>query len=182
MDQPGASGGSPECVVSAIAPLSAHAAVSSYGGEMPPEVMDADSLARALLDREWREAPVTDAISPCTPVSFEESLEISVPKALPRILVGIRRAPDVSAPDLDVIVSSDAELQMLADACTREPRAAVTLAQLLRTTERLDVESALVAESLGVLHAPAWRRVRGLAEDTAGSTGARIRDARVGRR
>lgn len=115
---------------------------------MPVEVMDAESLRRALLDAEWREAPLTDAISPCTPISFEQDLEIEVPAALPRILVGVRRSAGVSAPCLDVTLSSDDELREFAQACDANPHAAVALAQLLRMSERLDVEAALVAESL----------------------------------
>jgi enoyl-CoA hydratase/carnithine racemase len=147
IDHPGALGGPPTVPVSAIAPLAAHARSSSYGCEMPVEVIDGESFARSLLDPEWREAPITSAISPCTPIELEAALHISIPPSVPRLLVGVLRTPQASAPTLDLVVSSDEELERVAAACAANPQAVVVLAQLLRSSEQLDVEAALLAES-----------------------------------
>jgi hypothetical protein len=75
-------------------------------------------------------------------------LTVTVPVSTPRLFVGVRRTDNAPAPGLDVVVSSDDELAMLARACAANPNAAIALAQLLRTTVDLDVDAALVAESL----------------------------------
>jgi hypothetical protein len=135
-------------------------------------------LRRCLRDAEWLEAPVTDAISPLTAVSLSQSGPIEIPVATPRLFVGVGRedgtgAPDLDRPnfdvadfdvpnfdvpnfdvpnfdvaDFDVIVASEDELAALDEACATNPNAVITLVQLLRTSCRLDVARALVAESL----------------------------------
>ena len=166
IDHPGALGGPSAVLVSAIAPLAAHARSSSYGCDMPAEVMGSESFARSLLDSEWREAPITSDISPCTAVELEEALETSVPPAVPRVLVGVLRTLQASAPTFDLVVSSDEELEQVATACEANPHAVVALAQLLRTSEQLEVETALVAESfaystlLGGAEFARWRAAK----------------------
>ena len=124
---------------------------------MPAEVLTEAVLRRSLGDAEWLEAPVTDAISPLTPVALTDRDAIEIPVAAPRLFVGVRRAdtpatdaavPGLDVRGLDVIVSSDDELAALDEACAAHPNAVMTLAQLLRTTSGLDVEGAFVAESL----------------------------------
>ena len=69
--------------------------------------------------------------------------------ATPRLFVGVVLDEDDSrVPNLDVIVASEDELAALDDACATNPNAVITLVQLLRTSGSLDVERALVAESL----------------------------------
>jgi hypothetical protein len=151
-DQPGARGAPSAPAVSAIAPLAHHARSSAYRSVVPIDVIDAGAFSRALRDAEWLEAPVTDSISPLTAVDLEDDFGVDVPSTAPRLFVGIRRddratAPSLDVRTLDVVVSSDDELNALAGACEQHPRAVIALAQLLRATEHLDVGSALVAES-----------------------------------
>ena len=148
IDQPGARGGPSRSPVSVMAPLAAHAAGSAYRDGVPPDVFSEETLRRCLRDPEWLEAPVTDAISPLTPVTLTRPDAIEIPVAAPRLFVGVGLADDAKAPDLDVIVSSDDELVALDAACARNPNAAITLVQLLRTSGRLDIDRALIAESL----------------------------------
>jgi hypothetical protein len=113
-----------------------------------PEVLTEETLRRCLRDAEWLEAPVTDAISPLTPVTLTHLDTIEIPVATPRLFVGVGLEDGTRAPDLDAIVSSDDELGALDDACATNPNAVITLVQLLRTSRRLDVDGALVSESL----------------------------------
>src|SRR5581483_6195828 len=78
------------------------------------------------------------------------------------ILVGVARAPGAQPhPRFDVLLSYEAEaprpwvgggvdaaLESLTQACARNPIAAPTAAQVLRASEGLDFETALVVESL----------------------------------
>jgi enoyl-CoA hydratase/carnithine racemase len=131
-----------------MAPLAAHACSSAYLGPVSIDIIDPATLRRALPDPEWREAPVTDSISPLTVVHVTSGLDVVVPPATARLLVGVTRGDPAIAPTLDIVVTNEDELTALAVACERNPRAAITLAQLLRITDTLNVEPALLAESL----------------------------------
>jgi hypothetical protein len=128
-----------------------------------PAALNEDALRRAFADAEWLEAPVTDDISPLTTVELTQPLDFEVPVTAPRLFAGVRRVDDAPAPGLDVVVASDDELEMLTKACESNPTAVITLVQLLRTSVDLDVERALVAESLaystllGGAEFAAWR-------------------------
>jgi enoyl-CoA hydratase/carnithine racemase len=108
------------------------------------EVISGDALAARLADPEWCEAPVTDAISPLTVVELTTPVATTLPAALPRFVVAVG-AP---APALDAAVTDTDALNELARAAAANPRAVITLVQLLRTSSTLTVEEALVAESL----------------------------------
>ncbi|MDQ1434550.1 MAG: hypothetical protein QOF59_1366 [Actinomycetota bacterium] len=73
---------------------------------------------------------------------------VEIPVATPRLFVCVGVESGARAPNVDVEVASDDELAALDAACTANPNAVITLVQLLRMTGRLDVDDALVAESL----------------------------------
>ncbi|MDQ1380723.1 MAG: hypothetical protein QOJ71_1442 [Actinomycetota bacterium] len=107
-----------------------------------------ETLRRSLRDAEWLEAPVTDSISPLTPVMLTPGPGVHIPVPAPRLFVGVGAGEGTRAPHVDVTVTSDDELGALDAACTANPNAVITLVQLLRMSGRLDVEDALIAESL----------------------------------
>jgi hypothetical protein len=114
---------------------------------VPSAPLSVDALAAALRDPEWCEAPVTDAISPLTPVELTDRLDTPVPVATPRLFVGVGTGGEADSA-VDLVVSADDELDRVASACAANPTAVIVLAQLLRATESLDIASALVAESV----------------------------------
>jgi Enoyl-CoA hydratase/isomerase len=149
---------------------------------VPTDVIAAAAFARAVRDPEWLEAPLTDAISPLTAIDLEDDLTVDVPRAASRLFVGVRRVDHAAAPSLDAVVSSDEELHALSDACEQSPRAVIALAQLLRSTEHLDVGSALLAESFAYStlltgeEFQRWQRARPVGAHRAAATPLHIED------
>jgi hypothetical protein len=147
-----------------------------------PDVLTEEALRRALRDAEWLEAPVTDAISPLTPVTLTHGDPIEIPVATPRLFAGVGLEEGTRVPGVDVIVSSDDDLAALDDACAANPNAVITLVQLLRTSGRLDVDRALVAESLaystllGGAEFARWRAARPAREPRRSATPVTVAD------
>jgi hypothetical protein len=110
------------------------------------ETLTSAQLLCALDDPEWREAPVTDDISPCTVVEVSDDAVPEIPSATPRVFVASAR-PGGSAAGYDLVVDTDEDLERVCTACRTNPDAAVALVQLLRTTEHASLADALVAES-----------------------------------
>lgn len=63
-------------------------------------------------------------------------------------LIGIGNPLHPLAPRMDVVVESPVTLEALTAAITAQPRAALVLVQLLRMIEAMEVQTALVAESM----------------------------------
>jgi hypothetical protein len=107
-----------------------------------------EALRSNVSDAEWLEAPITDDVSPFTPVVIAGADELEIPVGAPRLFVGVGTDDGAQVSAFDVVTSSDDEIAALESACAANPNAVITLVQLLRVSDRLDVEGALVAESL----------------------------------
>ena len=113
---------------------------------MSSDVLTGTDFAAKLADPEWREAPLTDSVSPCTVVDARAGALATVPAATPRLFVGIA-SDDQTYPAFDIVLRDSVDLAEIQDACATNPQAVIVLAQLLRTTENTSMASAVVAES-----------------------------------
>jgi hypothetical protein len=122
----------------------------SEGMHAITNALTGEALRTNLRDAEWLEAPITDGVSPFTPVVIAGADVLEIPERAPRLFVGVGvgRENGADASAFDVVASSDDELAALESACAANPDAVITLVQLLRLSSGLAVESALVAESL----------------------------------